>query len=138
MPTEKQLDINMESDLEFKPDHIPNSLPPMSNKLCKCGKVGEISCPHDDRCENSMSNTLPEKLQKEIQSKALEYRGDMHCVSCDGEESGYIAGATEYAQYKVLHEQARDILQSFVTDLELDNTVSASIYREIKQFLETK
>lgn len=22
----------------------------MDNELCKCGKVGKISCPHDERC----------------------------------------------------------------------------------------
>jgi hypothetical protein len=28
----------------------------MDNELCKCGKVGKISCPNDERCNNTQLN----------------------------------------------------------------------------------
>lgn len=86
--------------------------PPMSNKLCKCRKVGEISCPHDDRCGNPMSNTdntLPEELRKTIRKEAesaadkIYHRGTLRWVTL---MEGWEAGATEYAPYKVKFELA--------------------------------
>jgi hypothetical protein len=52
----------------------------MENELCKCGKVGEISCPHDERCD----------IKPEIPNLGnIEYRGpSSHCKACEDEAAG--------------------------------------------------
>lgn len=36
----------------------------MESKLCQCGKVGEISCPNDERCGNKQSELSTLKAQQ--------------------------------------------------------------------------
>lgn len=115
----------------------------MSNKLCKCGKVGEISCPHDERCGNPMSNdnTLPEELQKEIADFAAniikrdEYK-DAPLRFIEGMLWGIDAGATEYAPYKLMYEQAERLLDKFMARHEAGLLPDIFIYNEIKSFLD--
>ena len=70
----------------------------MSNELCKCGKVGKISCPNDERCTQ-----LPVEVVADLNEKA-ELSTDMlsndEAKSRDylkGYEQGWKEGATEYA-----------------------------------------
>lgn len=121
----------------------------MSNKLCKCGKVGEISCPHDDRCGNPMNNTdntLPEELRAKIKSASIKQypgpsdRGDSEkLLKVMAKRVGYIAGATEYAPYKVKYEQARIILKDLLDTFEAGawpDVPSKAFITEVKSFLD--
>jgi len=91
----------------------------MSNKqlpaeLCKCGKVGKISCPNDERC-----GAVNEQLTTEesIKADAETYAGATFWVNQNpkGEEqlfyeyissTSYVAGAT------ALHERLEPILKA--------------------------
>lgn len=80
----------------------------MSNELCKCGKVGKISCPNDERCMTNNPNTpqLPVEVVERINADAEAYAtlqwGDMakfpphdvQHVRWEHAVDDYIAGAT--------------------------------------------
>jgi hypothetical protein len=77
---------------------------PMSNELCKCGKVGRRSCPNDERCSMPNNYThLPIEVIKEIKSDAerIYYTDPTDKTSVlkrnQARKMGYISGATEYA-----------------------------------------
>jgi hypothetical protein len=84
----------------------------MANELCKCGKVGEISCPHDERC-GSDSTQLPAEVVKEIEANSvyvLDFMSNDESLSDDelkAHKAGYISGATEYATK--LHQAHQEI-----------------------------
>lgn len=90
---------------------------------------------------SNTDNALPEELKAKIEKDGLQFcRTDEEISNHWTGYSrtalrSYIAGATEYAQYKVKFERATDLLHSVVADLEMDNKISASLFREIKSFL---
>jgi hypothetical protein len=101
MPTEDQLDITLESELEFKPDHTPSTLPNMEQN----------------------NTTLPRDLQEQIKREIQELTNDPTISDpyAAGLETGYTAGATAYAPWKVKHdllllenERLRKVLEAIV------------------------
>lgn len=66
---------------------------------------------------SNTDNTLPEELQKEIDDAACEKTMKMPSNNSfdigysQGYESGYIAGATEYAHWKIAFEGIEDALR---------------------------
>ena len=93
-----------------------------NNELCKCGKVGEISCPHDERC-GSNNKQLPADVEKEIIDKSnarlekmkefAENEWDLKYAEGFGE--GWQDAATEYATTAYQAQQEKDrVLKSAV------------------------
>jgi len=74
-----------------------------NNELCKCGKVGKISCPNDERCGGN--NQLPAEEQEKINNEALEYAKDEH--GYDLADKGYIEGATTWAIWKLKYDELK-------------------------------
>jgi hypothetical protein len=86
-----------------------------SNKLCKCGKVGEISCPNDERC-GTANTQLPAEVIAQIDKDAEHYAnvqwsekakhiGHHLTDKWDNAKDDYEAGATEWAQWKVAYNE---------------------------------
>lgn len=84
----------------------------MSNELCKCGKVGAISCPKDDRCG------IVNKMQERIKADAEVYAtgvGDVYRKYAS--LYGYIAGATEeHERQKPVIDAAEKVAKIFAHD----------------------
>jgi hypothetical protein len=96
---------------------------------------------------SNTDNTLPEELQKEIEllsdkagmeAYGKEYNPNyaLNGAYCQGYESGYIAGATEYAPYKVRCEKA---LQ-YIGDMHSSGCIELNNYHinEIQKLLDGK
>jgi hypothetical protein len=88
-------------------------------------------------------NTLPEDLQKQITLASENYtnqriNGRTQPKEWKDVSFGYIAGATEYAQYKVLHEQAKALLAELVALRDAEIAPSAFISANEKAFIKVK
>ncbi len=87
---------------------------------------------------SNTDNTLPEELNEDIKQKAEAYIMRSKHFG-EGRES-YIAGATEYAQYKVKYEQARGMFKRILAfeNSNFDNelTIGPYLINEIKSFLD--
>jgi hypothetical protein len=121
---------------------------PMDNELCKCGKVGKISCPNDERCG---STQLPADIETKIFNCLLN-----HSLANRTSAAKELAElfATEYAT-KLQHEQrlveayrkdhkinsdlldtAFTLLENFISRHEAGLLPDRGIYEEIKTFLD--
>jgi hypothetical protein len=93
-----------------------------------------------------MSKELSPELKAQIEQEAEMFKKRPHyrngdALSCGPQiylKRGYIAGATEYAPYKVKLEQAKSIIERIVMDHDLGLEMSITFYREIKTFLDGK
>lgn len=103
MPTEYQLDISLESQLEFKPDLTPPPMTPISKDL-----------------------------QEQIEREARDYMVNNNIngpnpITPDRLYWAYEAGATEYAHYKERFEQAKKALEMIGKPIE-HNDANLAIY----------
>lgn len=132
----------------------------LSNELCKCGKVGAISCPNDDRCgkRNTQLPQLPVEVMQSIEEAANDYVEETR--GRQGRVETYIAGATVYAtklyqveqENKTLNEHietgkryiealiakgkvSRDLLDEVFRKHETGLLPDRFIYEKIKKFL---
>lgn len=116
----------------------------MSNELCKCGKVGKISCPNDERCGTMTNNTkLPATFQKELDDLIMKHtlelpnNNDHQAGYEKGMENGIEIGATEYATklYEAQQENERPRSDFYETKLESCNLRTAydNIARQYQQ-----
>lgn len=103
----------------------------MSNELCKCGKVGNISCPNDERC-----GAVDKQLSTEERIKAdaaARYPATDEGVLM---AAGYIAGAT------AVHERAQTALveiekvHKMYHDLKGDNPAANHILNIAREYLQ--
>lgn len=82
------------------------------SELCKCGKVGAISCPNDERCGKPI-NQLQADVQERIKADAnatLKGKGVLGgFLEKRGYISGYITGAT--AEAERAQKQIRNLLE---------------------------
>lgn len=118
----------------------------MDNELCKCGKVGKISCPHDDRCGIDNTQLPAEVLEKIHTDTNLLYdQLDEAAREVDFYEFGLPQSdrqtepirnlITEYASK--LHE-ARTLLEKFIFRHEGGLLPDRLLYNDIKTFLDGK
>jgi hypothetical protein len=99
-----------------------------------------------------MSNTptgLPEEIKKEINEAARHYANVEVCdwgkitvpavaVQWEQAHEDFRAGATAYAPYKVMYEQAKNILKVIAYCNESETPIDSTIHNEIKKFLLSK
>lgn len=111
-----------------------------NNQLCKCGKVGAISCPNDERC-GKPNNQLPAEVQERIKADAKK----AYPVSWQYQERiGYIAGATaeheraqeEIQQLKLELKQKTKALERFVSMHETGLLPNRFVYDNAKEILQ--
>jgi hypothetical protein len=89
-----------------------------------------------------MSKELSPELKAQIEQEAEMFKKRPHyrngdALSCGPQiylKRGYIAGATEYAPYKVKHEQAADFLVAVLASGCINS--GSKFYNEIKSFLD--
>jgi hypothetical protein len=84
-----------------------------------------------------MSKELSPELKAPIEQEAADFadKKELHlCAYRTGLKDGYIAGATEYAPYKVKHEQAADFLVAVLASGCINS--GSKFYNEIKSFLD--
>lgn len=79
------------------------------------------------------NNTIPAELQEEISNKADEYARTYSGTKMI--KRPYIAGATEYAIWKVKFDQAEKLLQRLMVH-RASYFPSETLYNEIKSFLD--
>lgn len=96
MPTERQLNIILESELEFKTFNQE----PMSNKLEDLGKLMK-----------DKAIQVPDEVTDNIKKEASFFSGhnpdEDSTPFRNGYYSGYISGATEYAPWKVQYDELK-------------------------------
>lgn len=91
----------------------------------------------------SNNNTLPEDVQAQIKQEAANYCKNESYTSredCSYCMQDYIAGAAEYAPYKVKFEQATAIFQRILNAdwavMSNEITIGPELINEIKSFLD--
>jgi hypothetical protein len=108
----------------------------MTNELCKCGKVGKISCPNDERC-GAVPTQLPDEVVEQIKKAAkLRLIRNGETSFNRGFYSGEVTGATAYA---IQLQQARDLLSNMLRVIEdhaTSNEEGLKVINEIKTFLD--
>jgi DNA repair exonuclease SbcCD ATPase subunit len=87
---------------------------PMSNELCKCGKVGEISCPNDERCGTVIQ--LPADQLEEIKKQAKEasekrYKKEAVNFEYLEYEAGWEDCTNAYATWKIKYNELSEELR---------------------------
>jgi hypothetical protein len=112
---------------------MTNNTQPQDRQLCKCGKVGEISCPHDERCESPQPQLLDEVMKK-ISKDCETYVGSVfNWMNGDEAQWNYLRFhykqiATEYATQLYACDKANSALEE-------NNRFLATIKEELNEKL---
>jgi hypothetical protein len=117
------------------------SIKPMENNtnnpFCnECGKTHPWgSCKTIPTTVASTNNTLPAEVLEEILKNAPAFQANDTDFS-KGKRHGYIAGATEYAQWKVKYDLAKDYLKELIEECHWQ--LPEDYINDIKTFLDGK